>query len=128
MDSDKPFNDQSPFKKAEFGRSKRLMIGICNALLIIVPILLAGLTIMLVNNLTNQTVLVYSLVACMFPISLCARFLAKRGRVIASGYTLILPILIIIAINGSIIVGLSPIIGVSYSLAIIVAGMASSRS
>jgi signal transduction histidine kinase len=123
MDSDKPFNDQSPFKKAEFGRSKRLMIGICNALLIIVPILLAGLTIMLVNNLTNQTVLVYSLVACMFPISLCARFLAKRGRVIASGYTLILPILIIIAINGSIIVGLSPIIGVSYSLAIIVAGM-----
>jgi signal transduction histidine kinase len=123
MNEDKPFDDQSPYRKAEYGRSKRLMIGICNALMIIVPILLAGLVIMLINNLTTQTVLVYSLVACMFPISLVARHLAKKDRVVASGYTLILPILIIIAVNGSIIVGLSPIIGVSYALAIIVAGM-----
>ncbi len=123
MDNVKPFDNQTPYTKAEFGRSKRLMIGICNALMIIVPILLIGLTIMLIDNLTTHTVLVYSLVACMFPISLLARHLAKKGRVVESGYTLILPILIIIAINGSIIAGLSPIIGVSYSLAIIVAGM-----
>ncbi len=123
MNKDIPINNKFPYIKAEFGRSKRLMVGICNALLIIVPILLVGLIIMLINNLTTHTVIVYCLVACMFPIALIARHLATKDLIVQSGYTLILPILVIIAINGSIIAGLSPIIGVSYSLAIIVAGM-----
>lgn len=123
MKREKPFEEHSPYVKMELARSKRLMIGINNTFMIIIPLLLVFFGILFANKISVHTVIVWALVATMFPISLLARLLAQRGKVVLSSYVLIVPIMIIVAINGTIISGFSPVISISYACAIIVAGM-----
>lgn len=119
----KPFEEQSPYSKVELARSKRLMIGLINTFLIITPLLLVFLGFLFANSISVHTIIILVLIACFLPISFFARSLAQRGKVVLSSYALIVPSMIIVAINGTIISGFFPIISISYAIAIILAGM-----
>ncbi|NIS80754.1 MAG: hypothetical protein GTO14_11220 [Anaerolineales bacterium] len=123
MKREKPFEGQSPYMKMELARKKRLMIGLINTFMIITPILLLFLGLLSASRISVHTIIVIVLVACFLPISFFARLLAQRGKVVLSSYALIVPCMIIVAINGTIISGFSPVISISYAIAIIISGM-----
>ncbi len=123
MNQREPFQTRSPYVKVDQRRRQRLMIDISNTILIFIIPLTLLIGFMLVNHFSVQTLLELFLGLAIAPISLFARWLAKRDRVLVSGYVLLVPIMLIIGINGMIISGLSSIIVVGYILSVIIAGM-----
>lgn len=118
-----PFITHSPYEEIEISRRERLLIEVSKFMAIFAIILIPIVGVMLLYQFSWQVVLALALSASIAPLSLFSRRLAQRNKADLASYILLPSILLIVAVNATLIEGLFPIMVPGFILLIVVAGM-----
>jgi len=118
-----PFITHSPYEEIEISRRERLLIEVSKFMAIFAIILIPIVGVMLLYQFSWQIVLALALSAAIAPLSLFSRRLAQRNKADLASYILLPSILLIVAVNATLIEGLFPIMVPGFILLIVVAGM-----